>query len=281
MWVWKMGLLDFIEAPIEGIIHDLTTPIEEVTRLFGVVISAVKDIIQDLISLLSQIENLFNANTFVQLFVQPFESGLMAAISGIDTLTSLIFMYGEEGFSDIGSTLSQPIKDAYSLVKQGVADLRDEYTELINEMHTGPSRMIDDSIRELHSAAEKIDDGIALIQQDIGSIFTVIKSKASSIIGSAKSLGSEFITVAKNGVSTFSADINKVGSIAVDDLKDLKQAMQNRMKNESGAIDALFMVLIGSIVVGVFSFILMTKSVSLLIAIVVLAVITFISFYIF
>ncbi len=268
-----MGIFSWAIAPIEGIIHDLETPVEEVTRLFGVVITAVKDIIQDLISLISQIEKLFDANKFAKLFVQPFNGALATAINGVETVASLIFKYNQEGFDDFTGELEQPIKDAYNLIHVGITGLCNEYTKLVNEMHPGPSRLIDDSSRELYATINKIDNGIALIKDDITRVFRVIRAEGTSIVGN-------FTGFANNAASTVATDVNRVGQIAVDDLRDFHQQTENRMRNENAAIDSFFLIIAGAIFISLLSVIVMLRSTTLLIAVIVIVVLTFLSYYI-
>ena len=266
-----MGLLSFIEAPIKDIIHGLEEPVEEITRIFGAVITITEDIIKELIALLGQIDNLFNASTFSSLFVKPFQNATMQAISGLQTLVSLIFSYGSEGFSDIGASLLTPMQDAYGLVKKGVADLKAEYIKLLNDFTPLPSNIIDDSSRELYAAVDKIDQGIDLIRADIAGMFNVVKAEGTSI-------AQDFEGFANTAVTSLSGDVNKVGAIAVDDLRDIETSVKNRLANESGAMDVFVFFIVGAIASAIIGLLFFTKSLLMLIAVVVVTAVVLLSY---
>ena len=172
-WV---SLADIL-APLKDIIHGLEYPVEEIKRIFGTLITITKDLITELVQLVENIENLFNVGTFTSIFITPFKTAILTAVDGIDQITGLIFMYGQENFTDLKTELEQPIIDAYHLAKQGISNLKAEYVKIINNITPIPTRIIDGSTREVHVLLQRIDDDVGLIQQEIRSIFQVNKCR--------------------------------------------------------------------------------------------------------
>jgi len=267
-------LLKALLSPIHAIIHDLETPVEEVERVFGEVISDVKALIKELVALVEKAENLFNQAKFSELFITPFKDAVLLALNGIQTLQKLIFKYGEEGFDDVVDVLKEPIEGAYKLVKEGLAKLSDEYNVLVNKMEVLPGRVIDDSERFIHDAIERVDERIALVKQDIASVFAIVHAKGTE----AKQ---DFVNFAKTAESHASYDINRMGTVLVDDVKALEQSVANRFKNENKAIDLVIVLIIGLVVMGLISLVFFTRSKTLLIALVATIMLVLVSFFVF
>lgn len=254
-----MGVLNVLIQPLMEIINKLDVPIELVGKILGVLIKITKEAIQEIVDLINRIDNIFDVNKFAAIFIKPFEKATMSALDGIKTLASLIFKFGEEGFDDVKDALSAPIQDAYSLVRQSVQDLKARYTEFINDMGPTISRVIDDGKRDIYAAADKIDQTILLIQQDIKGLFTVARAKATDI-------KQDFESVASTAKTHFISDVNLVGTMMVNDTKDLDKSFQNRLKNEDAAIDLFWAFLFASAVSVIVGLVMLTKSVSFLIA---------------
>jgi len=255
----KMSFLSSALSPIKDIINGLQAPIQEVERIFGAAISITEAIIQQLVALLKQLDSLFDGAVFADIFITPFKNAVLLAVDGLDDLTTLIFQYGQEGFTDITDTLETPIKDTYALFRKGVADLSKAYTDIMNDLTPEPSRILDSSLRDVHSFLDRIENDIALIKNDILVIFQVTHAKASDI-------EQEFVGFAKAGVTTLTTDVNRVGQIAIGDASAFLTSAQNRTKNESGAIDTFIALMIGIILIGIVGLLIVTRSVSLLVA---------------
>jgi hypothetical protein len=268
----KMGIFGDILAPLKDIIHGLQYPITEVERIFGTVITITKDIINELVSLVTEIENLFNGAKFEELFVTPFKDAVLTALHGIDSLTALIFNYGQEDFADVKTVLEDPIKGVYALVSDSIHELHKAYTDIINHLTPGITRVMDNSMRDVHLVIARIDDDISLIKQEVKVIFRVTTAKATAI-------EQDFVGFAKNGVTTLQGDVNKVGTLAIGDASVLLHSIENRLKNESGAIDAFIGVMVVMFVVGVIGIYLATHSISLVIAAVMFALVSAFTVY--
>lgn len=254
-----MGIFGDILSPLKDIIHGLEYPVEEVQRIFGTLITITKDLIAELVQLVQNIENLFNVGTFTSIFVTPFQTAILTAVDGIDRITALIFNYGKEEFTDIKTELEDPIINAYGIVKSGISDLKAEYVKIINSITPVPTRILDSSTREVHVLLNHIDDDIGLIQQEIKSIFQVTSADATAIVR-------DFEHFASRGATALTVDVNRVGTIAVDDARDLLQSVENRFKNENSAVDALIAVMVVLAIGGIITLYLLTHSISLIVA---------------
>ena len=247
-----MGLFGDILAPLKDIIHGLTYPVDEVKRIFGTIITITEQLIEQLISLVNEIENIFDGQKFIQIFITPFENAILTALNGIETLASLIFNYSSESFDDITQILEDPIKGVYAEIRRGIADLNSEYVDIMNKITPIPGRIVDTSLNDLNSFVDRIDNTVLLIQQEIKSMFSIVSAEGTDI-------KQDFVSFASNGITTISADINQTGTIAVQGTEALMQSVENRMKNESSAMDLFILIMVGLVVGGIISLYAITR----------------------
>ena len=62
-----MGIFSFALQPLMNIIHGLEAPVAEVERIFGTVIQITEDIINQLISIVKELDDLFDEAAFEQI----------------------------------------------------------------------------------------------------------------------------------------------------------------------------------------------------------------------
>jgi hypothetical protein len=248
-----MGIFGDILSPLKDIIHGLAHPVAEVERIFGTVISLTEGIITELVSLVGQLENLFDQNKFSEIFIDPFKNAIITSLNGIDTLSQLIFKYGSEQFDDIRQVLEDPSSNVYKRIHEGLAFLKQGYIDIVNNITPIPTRVIDASTRDLHSFIARIDNDIELIKREVKSIFRVTSSKSAEIT-------QEFIQFARTGGANVSHDVNRVGSIVVDDARDLKASIDRRLANEHSALTLLVVIIVGFLIIGLIFIYTMTKS---------------------
>jgi hypothetical protein len=253
-----MGLLSKFAPSIERIIHDFTTPIEETERLFGTIITDIKAAAKDLVGLLNSLEHLLSSDNLLAATEKPFEAAIMDALSGITTLQKLVFKAGKTGFEDMTTVLRQPVADAYGLVRKGIAELRDEYNQIVNSIQPQVTRVIDDSLRDVHIAIERMEDDTALIKQQLASNFQVVFNEE-------RLFKQEFVQFTSNARTEFSADINRSGTILVDDFSALKTQMQNHFGNTSSAIDAILHMFVTALILAIVVAVISLRSKSIVI----------------
>jgi hypothetical protein len=269
-----MGPFSFIIQPLKDIINGIKKPIKEVENIFGEVIHITEDLVNELIGLVNDIEHAFNANTFSAIFIEPFKNAILLALNGLEKLSALIFHYGKEGFEDISESLLGAVHDSYGLVKKGLGNLKAEYVKAVNDMTRTVSLVVNDSTRGIHSAIDKIDQDIVLIQDKIKGMFSVIRAKSSEV----KQDFTKFVSLARTDVSH---DINLVGDVVVKDGTSLITNVENRFKNENAAMDLLLLIIIGAIISAIVALIFVTKSKFLAVFVFAVAIPVGLSYYFF
>ena len=223
------------------IIHGLEAPVAEVERIFGTVIQITEDIINQLISIVKELDDLFDEAAFEQILVTPFKTAILTVLNGIESIFSgLIFMYGQEGFSDVTDVLQSSIQGIYSGIKDGLADMNAAYMYIVNNISPGPTRIIDGSLRDVNRLIDRVEADVHLLKQKVKNICQVTYAEATDI-------KQEFVGFAKGAASSLEGDVNRVGNIIVDDTKDLLHQATNRMKNENAVVDLFILLMIGII----------------------------------
>lgn len=269
-----MGIFSFALQPLMDIIHGLEAPVAEVERIFGTVIQITEDIINQLISIVKELDDLFDEAAFEQIFVTPFKTAILTVLNGIESISGLIFMYGQEGFSDVTDVLQSSIQGIYSGIKDGLADMNAAYMYIVNNISPGPTRIIDGSLRDVNRLIDRVEADVDLLKQKVKNICQVTYAEATDI-------KQEFVGFAKGAASSLEGDVNRVGNIIVDDTKDLLHQATNRMKNENAVVDLFILLMIGIILLGIIYLYILTRSTSLLVVSILAMIVTLFTIFVF
>ena len=79
-----MGIFSFALQPLMDIIHGLEAPVAEVERIFGTVIQITEDIINQLISIVKELDNLFDEAVIRADIRHSIQNAILTALNGIE-----------------------------------------------------------------------------------------------------------------------------------------------------------------------------------------------------
>lgn len=248
-----MGLFDEILKPLTDIINGLEKPVEEVEKIFGEVIEITKEIIRNIIDMIKEIENIFNEQTFEDIFIKPLKDVLSDTVNSVEKIFSLIIRFSGIATESSFDLMKIPVEDAYRVLKYGIGKFKEVYTDIINRMESGIEKSFDTSVEITHSLIRDIENETILIEQKIKELFKITYVDSVDIV-------KDFTSFVETKPVNMFHRVTKVGTDTLHDLSEVLKSAEKRLKNEAMALESMILFLIVMVVVLFLIFIIFTGS---------------------
>lgn len=254
-----MGILSFIISPLEDIVKGLTTSVEEIGKIFGVLIQTVEGIITLIEGLINDIKSLFDTASIEEIFLSPFKSVILIAIDSVEKIFDLIKddipTFG--GFKELIIT---PFKDVYGVIADFTSSLETEIEKIVSEIknYSGSigSYVLSD-LKNLVTEIESIPSEMVQFGERLKNNITVETKKLIKVVPEmAIKVASAPESLAKSITTDISADVKSY--------KDVITSLENKFKNENLVVDFFILVIFMAIAAFIGGIFYITRSFSIL-----------------
>lgn len=269
----KMTIFDDIVGPIKDALSNLVStvekPIKIAVSLFGKVITFTRELIESFLKMIEDLRTMFNARNIEQLFLSPFKKAALDTMEDVDALYKLIIQASGPSTDGVKDELMIPLNAMYIKMKSGMGFMTSAMGDLLTKLEQEGQRVahsIYSDFNRVKASLESFPVEIGILKQKIGEEFQAVTSHAFSVLPDIPSM------VETAGADAFHA-VKKSGQVVGADFTNFEASTKRRFENENTAIDLFYMVLIGGILIALVSIFMITKSVALLINILIMVVI--------
>lgn len=256
-----MGMFDFIEKPFHDILNGLEYPIHKVEYLFGKVEKFGEELFDSIIAMLKELRSLFSIQKVEDMFIKPFKTGVVMAISEIDHLIKVLADAGAPKVDGLLEELETPIKDLYAKMKQGLLDLETGIEDVVTRMKEGAIDVITSFHKEVHSALAMLDGFL----QDIEDLKDKIKNKVTVLKDDLFEVPQHFTGVAPKTQANTSHSVSPNTNHNVSSFSSITESVNRRTDNEKKALDMAMDFVVILLLVSLLGVFMITKSVPLII----------------
>lgn len=247
----KIGIFDDIVAPLKGLINDIQKPVDAVESIFGEIVQVTEQFIQQIMSMIESMRNLFNAQGVEVIFLYPFKDAALSALSSIDKLYQLMISVGAPIIEGTESTIMDPIDAVYASMRTAASAVLVTVSNIVTQIKDDFESMghvIQGDFARLKALIDSMPVEIRILGRKIREELQVIGEDAFSVAMEVPDMS------AKTGNLAFSS-VRKVGTVVEADFTSLEASLKRRFANENAALDLLYLVIICGIIaviVGVF-----------------------------
>lgn len=271
-----MGILSFILSPLEDIVKGLTAPVEAIGKIFGVLIKTVEGIIEMIEGLIKDIASLFDISSIEEIFMKPFKTVVLLAISSVEKLFDLIKddvpTFG--GYKDL---IIAPFKEVYDVIGDFMASVKQDLEKIALEIkhYAGDiGTEVFSEVRKLLIHIESIPSHLLQITQKIKNSMSVESKRLISVVPEFTArVVSAPLSMAKHITTDISADVQKYD--------DVYQSLEKRFKNEHAIVDLFILLMVFALVAFTGGLFYITKSFTMVSSIIMIVVAAFLVFIVF
>lgn len=256
-----MGFFDSLLAPIKDIINGIEKPVHEVIHIFGEVIKFTEDIIKGLVSMLQEIESLFNPQNLENFVTAPFKDAIKMFVDAILDLYKATTSAADFGADAAKDLLIEPIALAYKSLKDGLDNMMGKMDELMIDL----KRKEIGFVGGFHQELRTIGSLSSVLKDDVDSLKSKLKTSIAVHFREIFTLPSEFDAVAKRNALVKDKTVTHKNNVVVEDFKKITDSVKKRLENEHAVFDLMITLVILSLVITVGVIYMATKSIRIVI----------------
>lgn len=268
-----MGIFEDIVSPVENafksIVKGVEVPIHVIESIFGTVIKVTEEFITSVLNMIEDLRNLFNASNVEILFLSPFKDAALSVVGSVDKLYNLITQASAPTAEGVKEELMVPINAVYSKMKSGMNDMVGKLGNLLTRLQTEGQRVMHSIMEDFHrikALLETFPVEIGILKRKIASEIKVVGADAFSIVQDIPEM------IERDGANAFHA-VKKKGDVVGADFTNFESSLKRRFTNENAALDLFYLVLIGGIIAVFIAIFMVTKSIALIVNILVIVLI--------